>query len=148
MKNNQDWHEPVLTSILRNRGICVLLTIAAVLQTLLTYFRLPAWQCPFRTQLNCPCPGCGLTRGVLAFLSGDIRTSVTYHLFSPFLLVALCLVGFAALLPTSPRTSLIEIVLQFETRTQITKVLLILLVVYWGIRIILFQDLFYSIIMQ
>ena len=35
--------------------------------------------CPFRICTGHACPGCGLTRGVVAALKGDVGLSVRYH---------------------------------------------------------------------
>ena len=39
--------------------------------------------CPCRMLLGIPCPACGLTHSVIAFLHGDISGSIIYH---PFML--------------------------------------------------------------
>jgi hypothetical protein len=35
--------------------------------------------CPFRFLTGLPCPGCGMTRSVVALLHGDLAASVFYH---------------------------------------------------------------------
>ena len=37
--------------------------------------------CPTLRLWGIPCPGCGVTRAWLAFLSGDFKIAVTYNLF-------------------------------------------------------------------
>lgn len=40
--------------------------------------------CPFKRIFGLPCPGCGLTRAWLCFLSGDWGQAIRYHpLFLP-----------------------------------------------------------------
>jgi len=54
----------------------------------LTYLLGARTLCFFKNTFGLPCPGCGMTRSTLAFLSGDIAASLYYH---PLLLmVALC----------------------------------------------------------
>jgi Protein of unknown function (DUF2752) len=44
--------------------------------------------CPLRALTGMWCPGCGLTRGVHAFLNGHVATSFGFNLFAPLLVVA------------------------------------------------------------
>jgi Protein of unknown function (DUF2752) len=44
--------------------------------------------CPLRELTGIWCPGCGLTRGVHAFLNADLATSFGFNLFAPLLVVA------------------------------------------------------------
>ncbi len=45
--------------------------------------------CPFRLLTHLPCPGCGMTRAMLALGHDDLRTALVAHPLSPFLAVAL-----------------------------------------------------------
>ena len=47
--------------------------------------------CPFRRITHLPCPGCGMTRALLALLCGDLPGALASHPLSP--LVALVLGG-------------------------------------------------------
>lgn len=51
---------------------------------------LPGWACPLRELTGIPCPTCFLTRATAAALIGDFKTSLSLHLFGPF--VAFCLI--------------------------------------------------------
>jgi hypothetical protein len=42
--------------------------------------------CPFHTMTGLSCPGCGLTRGILALLRGDLVPALAMNLFSPVFL--------------------------------------------------------------
>ncbi|MFN8522077.1 MAG: DUF2752 domain-containing protein [Chloroflexota bacterium] len=42
--------------------------------------------CPFRVLTGLPCPGCGMTRSVVAALHGDLSTSLFYHPLGPVML--------------------------------------------------------------
>jgi hypothetical protein len=42
--------------------------------------------CWFRRLSGLPCPGCGLTRSLLALTQGDLRRSVAFHPFGPLVL--------------------------------------------------------------
>lgn len=37
------------------------------------------YHCPFLSITGIPCPGCGMTRSLLAFLKGDLYSSFQYH---------------------------------------------------------------------
>ena len=49
--------------------------------------------CPFRLLTDIPCPGCGLTRGIVALLHGEITKSITYHILS--ILITIAMLGFS-----------------------------------------------------
>ena len=50
--------------------------------------------CPFRLASGLPCPGCGLTRSVVALAHGDLSASLYYHPLGPVFVAVL--VGLAA----------------------------------------------------
>ncbi|MDP4121153.1 MAG: DUF2752 domain-containing protein [Bacillota bacterium] len=37
------------------------------------------YQCPFEKFFGIPCPGCGMTRAMLALFHGDIKSSLSLH---------------------------------------------------------------------
>jgi hypothetical protein len=45
--------------------------------------------CPFRRITHLPCPGCGMTRALLALLRGDLHSALAVHPLSPFVAVLL-----------------------------------------------------------
>ena len=49
--------------------------------------------CPMKRWLNIRCPGCGLTRGFMAILAGDLVAALKYHVLSVPLFVGV--VGYA-----------------------------------------------------
>lgn len=44
------------------------------------------WLCPIRYTFGIPCPGCGMTRSLLALLQGDLKLS---WFFSPMVILSL-----------------------------------------------------------
>ena len=49
--------------------------------------------CPFKLFTGLPCPGCGLTRSAVAFLDGDLSTSLYFHPLGAPIVLAAVLVG-------------------------------------------------------
>ena len=45
--------------------------------------------CPFRLITGIPCPGCGLTRGIMAILHGNLHDALALHILSFPAVVAL-----------------------------------------------------------
>lgn len=48
------------------------------------------YHCPIRYITGIDCPGCGMTRALLALLKGDLAASIAFH---PFLLPSILLFG-------------------------------------------------------
>jgi Protein of unknown function (DUF2752) len=45
--------------------------------------------CPFHAATGLWCPGCGLTRGTLALLRGNVQQALGFNLLTPFVLFAI-----------------------------------------------------------
>ena len=90
---------------------------------------LPGLSCPLRTLTGVPCPTCFLTRATVAALTGDLSSSLQWHLFGPVVAGGLILWSAVALrqrrlFPLQPRSkALIGIG--------------IALVAYWIVRLVL-----------
>jgi hypothetical protein len=65
--------------------------------------------CPFRLLTHLPCPGCGMTRAMLALCHGDLRAALIAHPLSPFLAVALGVWWVNNLLAASGRPRLVTL---------------------------------------
>lgn len=72
----------------------------------------PAWLagvpvlCPFRRLTGVPCPGCGLTRAVVALAHGDVAGAVALHpLALPAVTVAIGILGVWVVRGQLPRTT-------------------------------------------
>jgi hypothetical protein len=59
--------------------------------------------CPIRRVTGRKCPSCGLTKGTLYALRGDLRSSRRSHWGAPFAALALVLAGIRSILPRSTR---------------------------------------------
>ena len=60
---------PVLGPLMQRRWIIALLSTAVGAMVALTAMGITTWQCPLRSALGMPCPGCGLTRAMVLFLN-------------------------------------------------------------------------------
>ena len=58
--------------------------------------------CPSRLLFGVNCPGCGMTRGVLLTLGGDLRGALDVNPAGPFLVAALILLAAQLLLAARP----------------------------------------------
>ncbi len=119
---------------------------AAGLQLGTFALNLPTWPCPFLHVAGIPCPGCGLTRAIIALLNADWQTALALHAYAPIFVLAIFLIACATLLPPKPRRWFIGQFELVERRTGITAILLIGLVVYWLIRLLLFPEAFINLI--
>ena len=90
---------------------------------------IPGLSCPVRSLTGVPCPTCFLTRATVAALTGDLSSSLQWHLFGPVVAGGLVLWSAVALrqrrlFPLQPRSkALIGIG--------------IALVAYWIVRLVL-----------
>ena len=126
----------VLADLIRQRMLMGVVVAVAAFQLALTAGGLPGWGCPLLKLTGWPCPGCGLTRAVLALLHGEWKKSLTLHAFAPILLAALALIGIASFLPQQQRQRFADTVENIEKRTRLSAVLLIGLVAYWLVRLL------------
>ncbi|HJQ70540.1 MAG TPA: DUF2752 domain-containing protein [Blastocatellia bacterium] len=127
---------PILSPLIESRVMAAVITSAAAIQCALTAVGSAGWQCPILSVLGVPCPGCGLSRAIIALARGDWQTSFALHAFAPLFAFALALMGASTLLPAGPRRALIMKVESLERRTGLTAVLLIAFMIYWLIRLL------------
>ena len=125
---------PICADVLRLRAMG--LTIAAIGAAQLAAGSLGwGYPCFFHRCTGMPCPGCGLTRSVLALLHGHVHESILLHPFGPPALLALVMALATAVMPDSWRQRLLGVVTVCEQKTAPAVVGLVLLVVLWGLRI-------------
>ncbi len=137
---------PILSQVAQDRLAGFILAGAAGLQVGLVSAGLPSWPCPFWHVTGIPCPGCGLSRAIMALLQGDWSTSIRLHAFAPLFVLAFIVIIGAAILPAKPRNWLIDRLEWVERRTGITAILLVGLVLYWLIRLLVFPAAFINLI--
>ena len=125
---------PLYAEIIAPRvgAICIAAAGAAQLGASCFGFGMP---CSFHSITGLPCPGCGLTRSVLALLQGHVKDSLLLHPFGPVLLCGLGLALLAAVLPGRLQRRFVGAVAAVERQTGVTMWVLTLLLVLWGVRI-------------
>jgi hypothetical protein len=147
LKLRDDLSSPILSPLLENRLIGLIILGVVVLHSGLVMLGLPGWQCPVRDVLGVPCPGCGLSRAMTALIQGDWQTSLIFHAFAPFFLIALALFACVLLLPQPQSNWLIRQVEFVERRTGVVAILLVGLVFYWLTRLFFFGEAFINLIL-
>jgi hypothetical protein len=88
--------------------------------------------CLFSTLLSIPCPGCGITRSMLAFLAGDVRRAWALNPSGPFLCITLAFqvpLRIVALYYPSQSTNILNVL------QAIKYIVAIILGVTWLVRI-------------
>jgi hypothetical protein len=125
-----------LASLLRDRRVSLAVTCAAAAQVACVAAGVGGWPCPLKSATGVPCPGCGLTRAVVALLRGDFAASLQLHAFAPVLLACLGAFAAAALLPSARREAFAGAVARFERRTKATYAVPAAMLVYWSVRML------------
>ena len=127
---------PVLARLLQPRWQAWVVLAAAGLISGGSFLGWPVWVCPFHALTGVPCPGCGLSRAVTLLLQGKGEESLQVHAFAPVFLAGLVLIGGVSLLPERAYRQAVGWIGRFERRTGCSTILLILLIMYWVIRLI------------
>ena len=127
---------PVLAPLLATRRLAGILFIIGVFQAGLTITGFGGWPCPIESALSLPCPGCGLSRGVISLISGNWQAAMHYHPFSPVVLVALLMMGVFSLLPENRHKLAVDIIAGIEKRTGISFSIIIGMFTIWVLRIV------------
>ena len=89
---------PFLAELLRPRAIALSVAVFGAAQLVGSCFGI-GLPCVFHRVTGLPCPGCGLTRSILALLRGHVAQSFALHPFGPPLLLALVFAALVTLLP-------------------------------------------------
>ena len=125
---------PVLGPLMQRRWIIALLATAVFAMLTLTAMRIITWQCPLRSTLGMPCPGCGLTRAMVLFIQGHWQASISLHVFAPIVLAIGILLATGSALPKRLQQKMVAHVTDFERRTGITALLILSALIYWILR--------------
>ena len=93
--------------------------------------------CPFKMLTGFPCPGCGITKSLVYFYSGDIYKSLQYHILGPFV-IAFCILTIVLL--TTELITGREYFSRWFYSKKLAYGLAIFLAVYHIIRLALFVN--------
>jgi hypothetical protein len=121
---------------MEQRIVALALAAMALLQTVLVALHQPGWPCPFRAATGLPCPGCGLSRAMVALLRGDWRTALAFHAFAPLGALCAVIIVAGALAPGRLRARLAARVGAFEERTGLAVWLAVAFLMYWLARLL------------
>lgn len=131
---------------MKDRIVCLIITGATILQLALVASSLPGWRSPILNLVGIPDPGGGLTRAIVALLRGDWQTSLKFHAFALFFVIALTLIAMTAILPSALNDKIIAWVEEVEERTGLTAILLVGLVIYWLARLFILREAYITLI--
>lgn len=137
---------PILSPILGNRKLSFAIIGAGLVHTAAVMAGWSGWPCPVRDILGIPCPGCGLSRAIIALLHGDWETALILHAFAPLFLLALLFMAGATFLPATPRSWVVRQIERVERVSAVTAILLLSLVFYWLIRLLFFGEAYLNLI--
>jgi hypothetical protein len=127
---------PVLGPLMQNRWIISLLATLTVVQVALTATGITAWQCPLRSTLGVPCPGCGLTRAMVMLAQGHWKAAIDLHAFAPIFFGVGILLVIGSILPAGLQKKIAYRITAFERLTGIVALLILSILAYWILRIV------------
>lgn len=86
--------------------------------------------CTMKRITGIGCPGCGMTRSVIATAHGNLRTAVKFHAFGPFVFVVAVVLWVAVLFGRMPN-------MDHPAVTRILLGFVAILMAYWVVRLFL-----------
>jgi hypothetical protein len=125
---------PVLAPLMLNRRTVFILTGVAALQVFLTALGLGGWQCPIKSALGIPCPGCGLSRAMVLLIHKEWHAAMVTHAFAPVFLVGFVLMLIVGVMPDRLHRHSVRRIAVLERHTGFIPLLLIGIIVYWMLR--------------
>ncbi|MGF1522315.1 MAG: DUF2752 domain-containing protein [Leptolyngbyaceae cyanobacterium] len=137
----------VFSELLASRPTCLSISAALGTHVSLVALGLPSWQCPIRYGLGVPCPGCGLSRAVVALMHGDWHQAILLHAFAPVVAIALILIFLCGLLPNSARQSVVTGMRSLERCLGVSFFFLAGILAYWMVRLLFFNKILYELVM-
>jgi hypothetical protein len=127
---------PLLATLMEQPVAIRILGLLLLLHFGLMGAGLTGWTCPSYSVLHLHCPGCGLSRSIMALSQGNLAAGLELHLFGPLAGLTVVLLLLSCLLPAEPRRRLVSSVRSVEVTTGLSQVCLLLFMLYWLIRLI------------
>jgi hypothetical protein len=131
-----DFFSPILGPLVRNRQAMIVLASVTVVQVILTTAGNIAWQCPVKSTLGVPCPGCGLTRAMVLFAQGHWKAAIELHAFAPIFFGIGIFLVVGSILPAGLQQKVADQIAAFERLSGIVGLLTLSILAYWILRII------------
>lgn len=125
---------PFLAELLQPRVVALSVAAFGAAQLIGSCFGVGV-PCVFHRVTGLPCPGCGLTRSILALLRGHAVQSLAFHPFGPPLLLTLCFAALVTVLPSRTRGWLLKYLARLESRTAFIPILFAVLMLLWIVRL-------------
>jgi hypothetical protein len=117
------WRRPQLASLLRSRVSCLMIPLIFGSYGLVSSLGLVVWECPLRAGLGRDCPGCGMTRAIIAGLAGRFQDMLQLNLFAPVFGVLFVGLSVAGMMPSAWRLSLADRVARVESRLPLVLII-------------------------
>jgi len=127
---------PVLAPLAASRKLAGVMFAIAAVQAGFTVSGYSLWTCPVQSIIGLPCPGCGISRGIVGLFTGHWREAIQFHLFSPLILAAIIGLGVCSLLPGSSQKKAVQIIAGVEKRTGISFLIIIGMFAIWVFRVV------------
>lgn len=124
----------MLGPLLLNRWLIGIFLGVGLTQLMLVASGLTGWQCPIKSTFGITCPGCGLTTAMALMVRGHWATAVGMHAFAPLFLVVLTGMVAAISLPSVYLKKLSTAVAVLESKTGISAIILLGMLLYWLLR--------------
>lgn len=131
------FREPWMAAMLRDRRLCLMLLFASGLIAAAQVAGISLWRCPFHWSTGLPCPGCGMTRGIVSLIGGRWHEAWAHHPFAIVFLAGWLVFFGVTILPPRQRSAVIERIAAMEKATGITMLVLVLFAVYGLTRTVL-----------
>ena len=121
----------ILATLLADRKIAAILSAAALFIVAMKMAGLAGWQCPVDTVIGRSCPGCGLTRALVALVGGNWQAAVQLHLLAPVAAAAVATLATVAILPATQGRKIATAVALVESRSGIGLLVILTAVAHW-----------------
>ena len=127
----------IVSHLLQIREISFAVILLPPLFLTLNFMGIYSWECPFHHLTGLDCPGCGMTRGIKALVSGDISGALSLHPFAPIFSVIWILWSSTAFLSQEKREKVAEKVGIIEASTFFVPLLFLAYTAFGIMRLVL-----------
>ncbi|HPG38873.1 MAG TPA: DUF2752 domain-containing protein [bacterium] len=125
----------VFADWLRNRRVVLLVCGSVAIYLILSLMGYRIWLCPIYSATGIHCPGCGLTQAIREILHGHWYAGIQQHAFSPVFVAGFVIVTIISLLPENLNRKCVACIMNIEQRSGFFFFLMVLLVLYWFVRL-------------